>query len=193
MKKIFLFVILGATSLLVCCKRKIAIIELASYKSGMMPYKHGQQAVFASNINDTVVTTIKDIREILERAPCANCATDQRIVVYRYQFMKGDKQFALIETDNRPLINVTVRDKFSNYQRGHVFSIITNEITSFSCDEARHNCLDSVVLNGKTFKNVLEISTGSTDATSVNISYYSKTLGFIGFKYSNGETYVLVK
>jgi hypothetical protein len=88
-------------------------------------------------------------------------------------------------------IGLSIYSPVDNYQVAGGFDFsVESGVSQGSCFAQRQACLPSVILNGKTFTNVLEITAMGGSSSAVK-AYHTVSHGIVGFKHSNGTTYAL--
>ena len=183
----FLFVLLTS-----CKKDKVPTTYVPDYLKQMLPYHDGQTIRFNGNygVIDAIISAKSGF---ITKSSCPSCDPYIREEYLEYHFNVGTTRFVKISVDVRPNVFLGIYSPLANFQSGGGFDFLTKEgLPQFICNGPRQTCLTSIVLNGKTYFNVLEIRNG-TSADQIIEAYYSVEKGLIGFAYGNGSIYYLVE
>lgn len=177
-----------------CRKDKIPTLPASPELKKMLPYSNGQIVRYASTQGRVVEAVVAAKMGVTKKSACATCDAYVYEEYMQCIFTVGTKSFVQMSVDNRPHVFMSISSPEDNYQIGGGFDFDTIEGTSQpSCTAPRQACLDSVVLNGKTYSKVLEVISGANGSTQLTKAYYSVNKGLLGFAYGNGNTYLLVE
>ena len=188
--KISLLLLFASVLLFSCKKDKIDTVYVPDYLKQMLPYSDGQIIHFVDSNGETTEATIIMTSGFQEKSNCPSCPVYIREEYYKYAFKVGNRQFIQLDVDVRPNIFMSIFSPLDDFQFGAGFDFMTQDrVAQFICNGPRQTCINSIILNGKIYTNVLEIISGAVAADQLTKAYYSTTLGLIGFRYGNGFTY----
>ena len=177
-----------------CRKDKIPTLPASPELKKMLPYQNGQIVRFASTQGRVVEAVVTTKMGVVKKSACATCDVEVYEEYMECIFTAGTRPFVQMSVDNRPNVFMTISSPEDNYQIGGGFDFATIEGTSQpSCTAPRQACLDSVVLNGKTYPKVLEVISGANGSSQLTKAYYTVNKGLLAFAYGNGNTYLLVE
>jgi len=175
-----------------CKKDKVDKTYIPAYLEKMVPYKNNQTINFITTNGGILPTSVTVSRGFTEKSNCVGCAPYAIEEYANYEFKDGVHPFIRISIDVRPNIFMNIFSPADNYQIGNGFDFLTQEGSpQFLCNGPRQTCLSSIVLNGTTFTNVLEIISGASGPNDLVKAYYTVEKGLVGFKYGNGYTFSL--
>jgi len=176
-----------------CKKNSLETTYVPSYLKQMVPYTNGQTIKFIDTYGGILETTVSATEGFVEKSNCAGCDPYARVEYINYDFKVGIYSFIQMSIDVRPNIFLGIFSPLDNYQVGGGFDFITQDgVQQPSCSAPRQTCLTSVILNGQTFTNVLEIISGATASNELTHAYYTVDKGLVGFKYGSGYTFSLL-
>ena len=177
--------------LVVSCKKdKVPTTYVPDYLKEMLPYQNGQTIRFNGNygVIDAIISASSGF---VTKSACSSCEPYVREEYLEYRFNVGTKPFVKFSVDVRPNVFLGIYSPMANFQSGGGFDFLTKEgIPQPICDGPRQTCLSTLILNGKSYSNVLEIRNG-TSADQIIKAYYTVEKGLIGFAYGNGSIYYL--
>ncbi|AXY73168.1 hypothetical protein D3H65_03900 [Paraflavitalea soli] len=177
-----------------CNKEKTNAVYVPDHLKLMLPYTNGQVVQYSSPVGRVVQATVAITSRIAKKAYCASCDPSVLEETISYVFTASGKTFVNISVDTRPRIFMSVYSPLDNFQVGAGFDFETMEdVAQVSCNAPRQSCLSSVVLNGKTYTNMLQVISGASADAQLTKAYYTVNKGLIGFAYGNGTTYTLVE
>lgn len=179
-----------------CRKDKIPTLQASPELKKMLPYHNGQIVRYASTQGRVVEAVVTAKTGVIKKSACANCDAYiyEEYMECVFTAINVSRPFVHMSVDNRPTVFMTIHSPEDNYQVGGGFDFTTIEGTSQpSCTAPRQTCLDSLVLNGKTYSKVLEVISGANGSTQLTKAYYTVNKGLLGFTYGNGNTYLLVE
>jgi hypothetical protein len=195
MKTIVSFCLISFLILTASCKKdkeKDITIFVPAYLKQMLPYTNGQIIRYTKGSGSPVEATVSVTTDFSLHASCASCAPYSREEYITYDFNVGTLRFMQLGIDNRPNIFMSIMSPEHNFQIGGGFDFLTETgIAQPICNGPRQTCIPSIILNGKTYLNVLEISNGNPPFNQINKAYYTVSQGLIGFVYGSGLTYSL--
>lgn len=187
---IIITILLVIGSFTSCKKDNVGITYVPAYLKQMLPYSNGQTIRFIDSNGGTIQANITVTSGITEKSNCASCPVYAKEEYINYEFKVGINQFIRISIDVRPNIFVSIFSPLDNYQIGNGFDFLVEEgIPQPVCNGPRQTCISSIILNGQTYTNILEVISGATSSTQLTKAYFSSTQGLIGFKYGSGFTY----
>lgn len=182
---LFIFIVIS-------CKKsnKVGITYVPTYLKKMVPYTTGQAIRFIDSFGATLEAFVSMRSGVIEKRNCPTCDIYAREEYFYYSFMVGNHSFVQISVDVRPNVFMTIFSPTANFQTGGGFDfLMQNGVAQPICNGPRQTCLNSIVLNGQTFNNVLEIINGATGANQLIKAYYTVSQGLVGFKYGNAYTF----
>ncbi|MFT3912414.1 MAG: hypothetical protein QM737_23505 [Ferruginibacter sp.] len=176
-------------------KDNIETIYVPEYLKQILPYHEGQSVSYLSSGGGTIDAVVKINSYYSTVAACASCEMHrEEAIEYTFNVANVYNPFVRIGIDNRPNIFMTIFSPAHDYKTGSGFDFLTEtNIAQPISNGPRQTCHASMVLNGKTYNNVLEILNGS-DPGTLSRAYYTVDKGLIGFSYSGGGyIYTLVE
>jgi hypothetical protein len=158
-----------------CEKEKPLTPAKPGYLHQMIPYTDGQKLKFAS-WDDTIYATVN--------YRCNGCEQGNFDAGWYYTLeLKDGNYLARFFIDYSDENQVFLRfSRLYNNWTGPVDLIFRtkDKISEFECDEPYRHCYDSVEINGRVYKNVLEIM---GYAPHLYIIDYSKEKGILSFRF----------
>ena len=169
-------------------------ITVPAFLKQMVPYIDSQVVRFKNNSGNIITSIVSVKHEYIERTSCATCEVYLREEFIRYNLMAGSMPFVQLSIDNRPYISLFIFSPDNGYQSGLGFNFSTMQgVAEPNCNTGRQTCLDSVIINGVTYYDVLEIDSGVTANDQLSKAYYTINKGLVGFRYGSGITYGLLE
>jgi hypothetical protein len=189
---LFNYIIVALLFLNSCKKDKVEVTPVPDYLQKMIPYKVGETIIYRNENGAIITATVEKESYISEQSACSGCPVAIRTEIIKCKLVTGGKRFIDFQLDNRPIVFLGIWSPLENYQTGGGFDFyVTEGISQPICNTSRQTCLPSVILNGTTYINVLEIYNGGTP-DKISKAYYTVEKGVIGFRYSNGTTYSIL-
>ena len=195
MKTTFLLPALFMLITFISCKsdNDIPVTRVPDHLRAMVPYQNGQTIKYSLEGAAPLVAQVAVTTEVNSISPCQGCEATQKIEVLRFDFTINGRPFINGSVDNRPVVFLSIFSPQDNFQTGGGFDFLTPESGSqFLCNGPRQTCLPSIVLAGRTFTNVLEISNGN-DPDKLTRAYYTLDKGLVGFAYGDGTAFSRVE
>lgn len=213
MKQKFISLFIIILSVYSCCSEKNVEIErypLSESEKSMIPYTEGQKIRFIHTNGYEFYFSVTEEKlkwgRAFETQDWVHCGDDYSSYQYKTVTLMSTypKLSFYIEFGNltyRPMYNPddnnniytdSLRSVFIQLNKSHYTRFNFNKSLEFISDSENNTCYDSILVNGKTYKNVIEAkfeyyNDSIQDVTPKSILYYSK--GLIQLKLNNNETY----
>lgn len=175
-----------------CKKDEIPVTRVPGYLKAMLPYVNGETVRFSRNGGSPFPAQVSVEFNLATVSSCQGCDDIRKIETMDARLTVNGRAFINFGVDNRPNVFLSIMSPDNFFTSGSSFDFLVEDgVSQFLCNAPAQTCLASVVLNGQTFYNVLEISHGiAPDA--ITQAYYTIQDGLVGFKYGSGVTYSLV-
>lgn len=166
-------------------------VYVPAYLKAMAPYTDGQSVSFSDGAGQVVQAVVSITSKLEFTGVCGSCASIPNREIITYSLNAGTSKFIVFNISPDTYIPLTIYSPINNFHFAVGFDFsVESGVSQGSCVARRQACLPSITLNGKTFTNVLEI-TSMGDPISIVTAYHTVSQGIVGFKYANGTTYAL--
>ena len=167
-------------------------VYVPAYLKAMAPYTNGQSLSFSNGSGQVVNATVSITSTFSSSPVCGGCPDVPNPEQLTYSLNSGTNKFIVFEMSPETYITLSVYSPLDNFQSrgGFNFSVDAGLIHG-SCFAQGQTCLSSIILNGKTFTDVVEITAVFSGSSSLVKAYHTVSQGIVGFKYANGTIYAL--
>lgn len=168
-------------------------VYVPNHIKAMAPYTQGQRVNFSNGSGHNIQADVSINSVFYNVGVCGSCANHPNPETLTYTLKVGTANFAAFVLTPDTYIQLTVYSPINNYQSSAGFNFSAEkDVPQHSCVVTwSQRCLSSITLNGKTFTNVLEISSSSPDLNAPQKAYHTVSKGLVGFTFQNGTIYTL--
>lgn len=193
MKFVWYAALLLALFISSCKKEGINTIYVPASLKQMLPYSNNKKVRFGNSAGYSFESTVLVTQNFIVKSNCSGCPPYVREEYINYELVTGQKIFAQLSIDNRPVIFMSVFSPFNFFESGSGFDFETVAGSPAPvCSGIRQRCIDSKTLNGVVYDNVLEIISGATEPDKIVKAYYTVDKGLIGFEFGDGVVMYLL-
>jgi len=168
-------------------------IYVPAYLKAMVPYTDGQSVSFSNGTGQVVNATVSITSTFVYTPVCSSCGSPYNGENISYTLNAGSNKFMEFTVKPYSYIQFTIYSPHNNYQPAGAFNFsVESGVSQGSCFAQGQTCLSSIILNGKTFTNVLEIAKQAPAGSPYIVKvYHTVSQGIVGFAYGNGTTFAL--